>query len=195
MDDDKGSEYAGPAGSPSSSAIPVRLRQLSESWPPEHRRSWTGDCGPGNRQSRSGSCQRMPGPGDTVSPVRHRPFTRRDNHSLRYSGGSLHVMDQPASFDHNFESLSQDKAKSSSPPTRPLRRHRDGSAPRDRGQSLASISVTHLSRQLPPLVRVQADLDAENLGSSRYKNNLLDQLFFREFCHNPSIKSKTRCKV
>ena len=97
-----------------------------------------------------------------VSPVKYRPVSGSRNHgALRYSGGALHGGDQPTSFDHNFEAEPPDKASSSSPPRRPHRRPREGS------QSPAPVSVMHLSRQLPPLVRVQADLAAENLGTNR----------------------------
>ena len=168
--DDEGSGDAGPV-----SAIHNRVRQLSRHQ--ERPRSWSGDCGP---RSRSLSSHRQMSPGHSkppspgpeseardVSPVQYRPVSGSRNHSLRYSGGALHGMDQPTSFDHNFDSVPPDKASSSSPPRRPQRRHRDGSGTRESTQSPAPISVTHLSRQLPPLVRVQADLDAENLGSNR----------------------------
>ena len=98
-----------------------------------------------------------------VSPVSYRPISR--NHSLRYSGGALHDTDQPVSFDHNFDSREREniyKAKSSSPPRRPTRR---GSRRDSEGEAESACPpVRHLSRQrpLPPLVRVQADLAAEN---------------------------------
>ena len=92
----------------------------------------------------------------------YRPISR--NHSLRYSGGALHHTDQPVSFDHNFDSQQREniyKAKSSSPPRRPNRR---GSRRDSEGESEHGLTVKHLARQrpLPPLVRVQADLAAEN---------------------------------
>ena len=173
--DDEGSGDAGPV-----SAIHNRVRQLSRHQ--ERPRSWSGDCGP---RSRSLSSHRQmspghskppsPGPEDMshvsesrdASPVKYRPVSGSRNHSLRYSGGALHGMDQPASFDHNFDSVPPDKASSSSPPRRPQRRPRDGSGTRESTQSPALTSVTHPSRQLPPLLRVQADLAAENLGSNR----------------------------
>ena len=97
-----------------------------------------------------------------VSPVSYRPISR--NHSLRYSGGALHHTDQPVSFDHNFDRAERDniyKAKSSSPPRRPTRR---GSRRDSEGEPESALTVKHLARQrpLPPLVRVQADLAAEN---------------------------------
>ena len=92
----------------------------------------------------------------------YRPISR--NHSLRYSGGALHHTDQPVSFDHNFDRAERDniyKAKSSSPPRRPTRR---GSRRDSEGEPESALTVKHLARQrpLPPLVRVQADLAAEN---------------------------------
>ena len=99
-----------------------------------------------------------------MSPVTYRPSTSSRTHSLRYTSGALHGSDQPTSFDHNFDSLpvqvNSTKAKSSSPPRRPLRRRRNDS-PSDLTPA-PEMTVTHLSRQLPPLVRVQADLAAEN---------------------------------
>ena len=98
-----------------------------------------------------------------LSPVSYRPISR--NHSLRYSGGALHHTDQPVSFDHNFDSLERElrdyKARSSSPPRRPSRR---GSRRDSEGEAEPELTVRHLARQrpLPPLVRVQADLAAEN---------------------------------
>ena len=100
-----------------------------------------------------------------LSPVSYRPISR--NHSLRYSGGALHHTDQPVSFDHNFASPERElrdnlyKARSSSPPRRPSRR---GSRRDSEGEAEPEVTVRHLARQrpLPPLVRVQADLAAEN---------------------------------
>ena len=79
-------------------------------------------------------------------------------HSLRYSGGALHTTDQPISFDHNFDSWERDvtsRAQSSSPTRSP-----------GESETESGLTVRHLSRQrqLPPLVRVQADLAAENGG-------------------------------
>ena len=171
--DDEGSGDAGPV-----SAMHARVRQLSRHQHPDNRRSWSGDCSPPGVRSRSWSSSShrqmspvSPGGAEDVtshvsrdaSPVTYRPVSGSRSQALRYSGGAgLHGMDQPTSFDHNFDSTEPpDKASSSSPPRRPHRRQREGSG------SPAPISVTHLSRQLPPLVRVQADLDAENLGSTR----------------------------
>lgn len=90
----------------------------------------------------------------SLSPVtyKHKPISR--THSLRYSGGAVHTTDQPVSFDHNFESWERDvssRAQSSSP---------------TESEAESGLTVKHLSRQrqLPPLVRVQADLAAENGG-------------------------------
>ena len=96
------------------------------------------------------------------SPVRYDPICR--NHSLRYSGGALHQTDQPVSFDHNFDSLEARpsyKAQSASPPRRRVREDSQSEGETERGPGL---TVRHLSRQrqLPPLIRVQADLAAEN---------------------------------
>ena len=180
MDGNGDQEGAGDAGPVS--AIHNRVRQLT-SRHQDNRRSWSGDCSPTARsRSWSSSSHRQMSPqgepedvshvsaeSRDVSPVTYRPVSGPRNHkSLRYSGGALHGMDQPTSFDHNFDSEPPDKASSSSPPRRPHRRHRDsGSGTRESSGSPAPMSVTHLSRQLPPLVRVQADLAAENLGSNK----------------------------
>ena len=77
-------------------------------------------------------------------------------HSLRYSGGALHTTDQPVSFDHNFDSWERQRG--------PTGRAQSSSPSRSDGEAESSLTVRHLSRQrqLPPLVRVQADLAAEN---------------------------------
>ena len=146
------------------------------------RNSWHGGCrtsvSPDGGGRSSSSLARMGGenirlftsPSDIpespeLSPVSYRPISR--NHSLRYSGGALHHTDQPVSFDHNFASPERElrdnlyKARSSSPPRRPSRR---GSRRDSEGEVEPELTVKHLARQrpLPPLVRVQADLAAEN---------------------------------
>ena len=81
--------------------------------------------------------QRAESPGS--SPVRYTGLPRTPE--LRYSGGALHDTQQPLSFDHDFSSLGQEEVEA---PDRPAR--------------------SRPGRPLPPLVRVQAELAAENGG-------------------------------
>ena len=81
-----------------------------------------------------------------------KPVSR--NHSLKYSGGALHGLHQPTSFDHNFDSISP------SAPQRPIRRRGEDVVRKDE-------SVTRRGGQLPPLVRVRADLAAETGAGDR----------------------------
>ena len=151
-------------GYPAAAAVHARVRQLAEA--PRPRSA--------GLRSRSVSGSRSPDPSSSPepSPRSCRPAAVSRVSSLRYSGGALHGVDQPTSFDHNFESLSTAaatggcKAASSSPPAprRPVRR-----LPRSRDEAgEAAEAVTHLSRQLPPLVRVQAEVAEENGAGARY---------------------------
>lgn len=110
----------------------------------------------------------------------YKPVSR--NPSLKFSGGALHGFHQPTSFDHNFDSLNvvhlghHTKAKSTSPHRRPMemRRQEDTNGPMRaqyedtngpmKGQADESRHVR--GGQLPPLVRVRADLASEGLVSS-----------------------------
>ena len=151
-------------GYPAAAAVHARVRQLAEA--PRPRIA--------GLRSRSVSGSRSPDPSSSPepSPRSCRPAAVSRVSSLRYSGGALHGVDQPTSFDHNFESLPAAaatggcKAASSSPPAprRPVRR-----LPRSRDEAAeAAEAVTHLSRQLPPLVRVQAEVAEENGAGARY---------------------------
>ena len=137
--------------------------------------------GEGSASSEVGQDDKEESPEQSPSSM-YKPVSR--NPSLKFSGGALHGFHQPTSFDHNFDSLNvvhlghHTKSKSTSPQRRPMRRQEEENG-QIRGQyddngpirSQPDESRHVRGGQLPPLVRVRADLASEGLVSGSAEAN------------------------